>query len=223
MTKPVSEKQEGHSKVLRVRSMTMYCEGAEVAIIFEGGDVRQPLSEQDCDRLERTLRKGTHMSLTFEDQKSSVKGQSVNTRKNFAFEGIGQGVCGVRAAVRIIMSIMRQGGDRDTPVNVVVGGGKKTTISDSQIAEALRKSAREIGEARLGFKASELMCHGLRAGGATAMMLLGESLVAIEIQGRWAPGSGAVRSYLTTLVRTDLPCFSEKLGLLRGAFGRGRK
>jgi integrase len=110
------------------------------------------------------------------------------------------------------VSIIRQGGTANTGVNTVKAKGKESKINAHQITRAMRAAATEIDESRLGFAPSELTPHGLRAGGATAMLYRKFPLGDIEVRGRWTRGSQALSSYLSTFWRTDQPCFTENWG-----------
>jgi hypothetical protein len=218
MTTDPNAPQFKQSKVIRMRSVRMYCTDKDQSLIFDGATIVKSLSEEECELMAKRLIEASHMEITFEQQKSLIKGQVVATRANMTYKGVGKDICGVKTMTRILTAILRQGGNQDTAINVVMVKGKRVMVTDHLLSDAIRKSAGEIGEEKLGFKISELMPHGLRAGGATLMMMLEETLTNIEVRGRWAPGSGALRTYLSAIMRTDKQSFTERLGEIGGAF-----
>ena len=214
------EKQEA-SKLLRRKCFRFVDNNAEFPVLYDGdsevvGSCAKEWGEE-ADKLELSLRSATHVEINFEDQKSGVKGVRTTSRANTKYRGLGIDVCAVRCAARIVVALVRQGGSKTAGINSMWSekkkGGQlvKRHIKDKEVTEALRSTVERIGEEVLGIKKAEAVPHGLRAGGATAMMDAGATREQIEVCGRWAPGSGAVLSYLASTRRTDRPCFTELL------------
>jgi hypothetical protein len=213
----LDERKGKPSKVLLLRDFRFYGRGRQVPLLFDGRRVSEGgvalEREALAQALETTLSRGgiSHCEITFEDQKNGIKGEVVSTLINTKFRGKGASVCGVRAAIRIVASMIREGGYRETAVNEGRTGGKKWKITDTDISALVRLSGGRIGEARLGFDPESITPHGLRAGGATAMFVAGATELEIEVRGRWAPGSTAMRSYISALTRSNMPTFFEDL------------
>ena len=73
-------------------------------------------------------------------------------------------------------------------MNLVVtfgSGTQVTTITAGEVLQHLRAAAIQYGEARLGFPASRIGTHSLRAGAAMAMFLAGVPVETIQLIGRW--------------------------------------
>ena len=64
-------------------------------------------------------------------------------------------------------------------------GTRATTITAGDVLVHLRAAAIQYGEARLGFPASRIGTHSLRAGAAMAMFLAGVPVETIQLIGRW--------------------------------------
>jgi hypothetical protein len=215
-----AEWQEG-CKLILLRNFRFICKDAATPTLFDGGKVERPQEdraawEASADEVKAKLSSATHVEVTYEDQKSGIKGVILVSRANMMFRGVGEDTCAVQSAARIVEDIIRQGGSKNTGINTVWleghanSQGKKTVLNSHNMTEALRATAMRIGEEILGFSASELVPHGLRTGGATAMMDVGATREQIEVRGRWAPGSTAVMSYLASTLRSEQPCFTEK-------------
>ena len=60
------------------------------------------------------------------------------------------------------------------PINLLVSGGRSSTVTASQILHHLRAAALQYGEDRLSFPiSSKIGAHSIRAGAATTMFLAG--------------------------------------------------
>jgi hypothetical protein len=64
-------------------------------------------------------------------------------------------------------------------------GTRATTITAGEVLVHLRAAAIQYGETRLGFPASRIGTHSLRAGAAMAMFLAGVPVETIQLIGRW--------------------------------------
>ena len=64
-------------------------------------------------------------------------------------------------------------------------GTRATTITAGEALVHLRAAAIQYGEVRLGFLASRIGTHSLRAGAAMAMFLAGVPVETIQLIGRW--------------------------------------
>ena len=62
-------------------------------------------------------------------------------------------------------------------------GTQATTITGGEVLVRLRAAAIQYGEARLGFSASRIGTHSLRAGAAMAMFLAGVPVETIQLIG----------------------------------------
>ena len=65
------------------------------------------------------------------------------------------------------------------------GTTRVTTITAGEVLRHLRAAAIQYGEAQLGFPASRIGTHSLRAGTAMAMFLAGVPVETIQLIGRW--------------------------------------
>ena len=60
-----------------------------------------------------------------------------------------------------------------------------TTITAVEVQVHLRAATIQFGEARLGFSASRIGTHSVRAGAAMAMFFAGVPVETIQLIGRW--------------------------------------
>jgi hypothetical protein len=109
----------------------------------------------------------------------------------------------VRTKVRIVIAMVRLGLSKDDSINTIVSKKRKAKINSKAIKMALIDACHEIGDDALGSVASLMTTHGIRAGGALLMMLMGVALVEIMMRGRWK--STAVFSYLSAYVMDRRP------------------
>ena len=156
-------------------------------IIFRrGGDTIESFHES-------VLATADTVSVTYRTQKNGDRGVTVTQHRTKAKPGTG--LCPVRAIAGLVSRISAY--DLGTtqckevatrPINLVVtfgSGMQVTTISAGEVLQHLRAAAIQYGEARLGFPASRIGTHSLRAGAAMAMFLAGVPVETIQLIGRW--------------------------------------
>ena len=140
----------------------------------------------------QVLGKADTVSVTYKTQKNRDKGVTVTQHRTNAEST--SGLCPVRALAGVLARMPAYTTDtpewketRERPMNLVtVGKTKRATLTTSkQVLRHLRAAAVQYGEDRLGFAASRLGTHSLRAGAAMAMFLAGVPAETIQLIGRW--------------------------------------
>ena len=116
-------------------------------------------------------------------------------------------LCPVRAAASIVQRIRQYKTHTDTTtINAfLLPSGKMSYISSKMVRDALRAAVTTIGEAKLGFRATNVGTHSLRSGGAMAMHLAEIPVYTIMIIGRWS--SDAFLRY----IRKQVAQFSQNI------------
>ena len=126
------------------------------------------------------------VNITFEFQKNDERNESVGM---FA-AGADDDMCPVKVTAAIVRRVRGytdiDADINDRKVNLFKNDkGKMTEITSATIRKKLRGAATSIGEARLGFKASEIGTHSIRSGAAMALFLAKVPTLTIMIIGRW--------------------------------------
>ena len=130
------------------------------------------------------LESASYVSVTFEFQKNRTKFQTISQQRS------GVHLCPVKCWARLIKRLASyHGHSGDTPVNVVLIDGKLVEVSDSDITVMLRSAVRSIGEASLGFRASEVSTHSIRSSTTMALLLSRVDVSVIMLLGRWKSAS----------------------------------
>ena len=143
--------------------------------------------------LESDLVKADTVSITYRTQKNGDRGVTVTQHRTKAKPQTG--LCPVRALAELVSRISVYALDvnpwKDVatrPMNLVASsasGTQVTTITSGEVLRHLRAAAIQYGEGRLGFPASRIGTHSLRAGAAMAMFLAGVPAETIQLIGRW--------------------------------------
>jgi Phage integrase family len=139
------------------------------------------------------LAKADTVSVTYRTQKNGDRGVTVTQhRTKTNREAV---LCPVRALAELVSRISSydlgetQWKDVATrPMNLVAtfdSGTQVSTITSGEVLRHLRAAAIQYGEGRLGFNASRIGTHSLRAGAAMAMFLAGVPTETIQLIGRW--------------------------------------
>ena len=99
-------------------------------------------------------------------------------------EAFGGTLCPVAALARRIHNL--QLAAATCPISTVVHGDRQPTrVSDRDITIAVRWGASQDGLTGRGYTLDRVSSHSLRAGGAMALALAGESAMTIMRVGRW--------------------------------------
>ena len=176
----VSNAKQKKTKALCLRNIRFFRDGTEIK-----------------SKLAKCLRDADIVSITFEDQKNGDKFDTVNLQSSND-----PLLCPLKAWANTVSRISEYPGTtRDTPVNVYMCGKRFLQISDKSVIQSLRSAVHLIGEESLGFKASEVGTHSIRAGGAMAMYLAHPQIPTYTIQliGRWR--SDAFLKYIRKQVK----------------------
>jgi len=154
-----------------------------------------------------------HASLTFSDQKNSVKGESIGHDDN------AQTVFNpVQALRRRVMHLHLNNAPPDTPLHRFYSEGPGHTfvpsdVTTREITTLLREAAKHV-EHITGIPPQQIQAYSLRSGGATALLCANKDPTTIQILGRWK--SDAMFRYLRTQARTYVK------GLSNAMFDHGR-
>ncbi|KAI2509947.1 hypothetical protein MHU86_4512 [Fragilaria crotonensis] len=133
------------------------------------------------------------VSVTNRTQKNGDRGVTVTQHRTKTKPEAG--LCPVRALAELVSRISSYDLDETRwkdvatrPMNLVAtfaSGTQVTTITSGEVLRHLRAAAIQYGEGRLGFPASRIGTHSLRAGAAMAMFLAGVPAETIQLIGRW--------------------------------------
>jgi hypothetical protein len=149
--------------------------------------------EPICSAREEVLASADTVSVTYRTQKNGERGVTVTQHRTSAKPGTG--LCPVRALAGLVSRISayelgtspwKEVAAR--PMNLVATDESRTRatmITAGEVLVHLRAAAIQYGEARLGFAASRIGTHSLRAGAAMAMFLAGVPVETIQLIGRW--------------------------------------
>ena len=136
---------------------------------------------------EAELVTATHAALTFDDQK--------NRERN---EVIGHGLsghpwaCPVRALVRRVIYLRRNGAGPDTELCAYFHGNRKFFVTNDLISKLLKVSVAALPH--LNYNVSDVSARSLRSGGAMALLCAQVDVDIIKLVGRWK--SDAIFRYL---------------------------
>ena len=144
------------------------------------------------------------VAIMFETQKNGVNNQSLTFDKNTATSGFG--LCPVAAAARIMSELLTTGAPIDTPISQTADGQIRH-VASSDIAEGLRAAVSGIGVETTGLHPDQVHTHGLRGGGATALLRARVAEATIKDKGRWR--SGAYLIYLSAQIPGSSPLASQ--------------
>jgi hypothetical protein len=120
-------------------------------------------------------------TLKISNQKNGKMGQTIHQ------EGIQQPYCPVKALARRIAHILANGGTANTLLCMYKSSTKgESTVTPADMILMLRTSVKRLKLNEAGIDPDIIGVHSLRAGGAMALKLHGESDTTIMKQGRWS-------------------------------------
>jgi hypothetical protein len=122
------------------------------------------------------LSNAASVTLYLDNQNNGQRGATIH------HEATGQWFCPVRALARRVSDILTHGCPPQTPLSYI-SPGKHVTSSD--IVALTRHAARITNLQAQGYDLTHVGSHSLRASGAIALKLAGESDSTIMMIGRW--------------------------------------
>ena len=132
------------------------------------------------------LRRATHVSLTFDDQKNRERGEVIaHGRSGHAV------ACPVLTTIRRVLFLRAQHLPLTSPLCTYVHS-RPTPLTSNHITSLLREAARSL--LTLGFAPTDVNARSLRAGGAMALLCGRVDADTIRLVGRWR--SDAMFRYL---------------------------
>ena len=160
----VPQAEKRRTDILRLRNIRFFLEGVLLC--------------HDDPRCEFA----TSVAITFEFQKKDERNDTV-TQKGTDHAFLSP-VKIWHAIVKRIRSYPKT--NDDTPVSAVWRNGRIQHVTSKDMMDSLRAAAKAVGEAKLGFKISEIGTHSLRSGAAMAMSLDQIPVYVIMVIGRWS-------------------------------------
>lgn len=128
-----------------------------------------------------TLLTAHEATIRIPNQKNGIKGQCIHQNCT------GTPNSPVKSLARRVHHILHHGGTDSTPIyayhHPLYDGWRQVTAD--HINKAIKQAAGTIGLFNLGYTASDVSSHSLRAGGAMAMHLNGIPPLTIRKLGRW--------------------------------------
>ena len=103
-------------------------------------------------------------------------------------------LCPVKAAARLVTSLLHQGANADTRLSSVSYSSTTVHVTAKDISSSLKSAVAHLGEAHLGIQAAHVSAHSLRTGGGFCYHVSGIGDAALRILGRWR--SDAFISYI---------------------------
>jgi hypothetical protein len=140
---------------------------------------RRRLAVLTCSDLD--LDSATFVSLTFTNQKNSVRGEVIGLALSGSID-----CCPVKAVVRRIHALRADGAIGATPLASyrITPGGRWSSISAANITDSLRLAVALHGPS-VGFLPTDISASALRAGGAMALLCAQVDTNLIRLLGRW--------------------------------------
>ena len=166
---------------------------------YLGSDVRNATSTSLNDVDINTV---TAATLTFTDQKNSVRGEQVAQRAT-----TDPLLCPAKALFRIASHLRAHGAPPDTPLCAYYDSSNNLSyIPPKFITTGLRHSAKDLHNT-LGIDPDLLSARSLRPGGATALLCAGIDKDSIQLLGRWK--SDAMLRYLRIQAHVHATNFAQ--------------
>jgi hypothetical protein len=119
-------------------------------------------------------------TLKISNQKNGRMGQTIHK------ESIHANHCPVKALARRLSHILGNGSTDDTLICMYKEAGKISAVTPTDLIQAIRDSIRTLNLHKAGIDPDIVGVHSLRAGGAMALKLHGESDTTIVKHGRWS-------------------------------------
>jgi hypothetical protein len=119
-------------------------------------------------------------TLKISNQKNGRMGQTIH------HTAINAQHCPVKALARRLAHILGNGGTDDTLICMYKSESGIAAVTPSDLIQAIRMSVRALNLHKAGIDPDIVGVHSLRAGGAMALKLHGESDTTIMKQGRWS-------------------------------------
>lgn len=159
------ENTERRTKLLRLRNLRFFLH-------------QRPLPLTDPQ-----LHLATSVTITFEMQKNDER--NIDITQHRTGDPL---LCPVLAWSRVVKRILAYNdcSPESFVCTVQLADGSLRLITSKELLERLRSHAAAMGEATLGFKASEIGTHSIRSGAAMAMYLVGVPVFTIMLIGRWS-------------------------------------
>ena len=144
-------------------------------------------------------------ALCISNQKNGVRGQCIHN------ECTGQATSPVRALARRVAHIMAHTANPNTALSsyYTSPAAAPQQVVPKHINAALKQAVQALGLHHCGFTPDKVSSHSLRAGGAMAMHLNGESPITIKKQGRWS--SDTFTTYIHTQIGALMAGVSKRM------------
>ena len=152
---------------------------------------------------DETLRRLTHATLTFSDQKAGVRGETIThcaTTDPF--------FCPCKALGRIVLRLRKSRAPADTPIHSYYSAGKRCHVAPTWLTNALRHGATQV-QSTTGIDPALLSARSLRPGGATALLCAGADPNTIQLLGRWR--SDAMLRYLRVAASAHTHNYAQQM------------
>ena len=127
-----------------------------------------------------TLLTADAATLKISNQKNGRMGQTIHQ------EAIDTNHCPVKALARRLSHILNNGGTDDTLICMYKDADNISAVTPTDLIKAIRASVRALKLHEAGIDPDIVGVHSLRAGGAMALKLHGESDTTIMKHGRWS-------------------------------------
>ena len=127
-----------------------------------------------------TLLTADAATLKISNQKNGRMGQTIHQ------ESIQANHCPVKALARRLSHILNNGGNDDTLICMYKNNENISAVTPADLIQAIRASVRALKLHKAGIDPDIVGVHSLRAGGAMALKLHGESDTTIMKHGRWS-------------------------------------
>jgi hypothetical protein len=158
---------------------------------------------------EQSLWSATFASLTFTNQKNSVRGEIIGLGRS----GDPQ-FCPVLTIVRRILHLRDQNAPPETPLAAYFFHQKWQYVSPSDITDTLRLGAAVLGPT-FGFLPKDISARSMRAAGAMALLCAQVDTDMIRLIGRWR--SDEMLRYLHVQAEPVMRQFAQRM-LTHGSF-----
>ena len=142
---------------------------------FRNGEILDPRAPLEV------LEAATGATMKLTNQKNGVRGSCVHHHAISNRE-----LCPVRALARRVHHIYANGGSEDDMLCTYVDHVGKGVVFDQDMSKLIKVAVADLKLETRGFPAARVGTHSLRAGGAVALALSGQSSAMIKKIGRWS-------------------------------------